>query len=464
MRFIANLSNETIEAFAEQEAALSAYLLSSHRVTPAALASARQVRELGLPLLADNGTKPLIDQVIAAFAERARELSNRLRDIQHAVGRSPRGGDIPDDLHRAASALADEVVAACTALSEGIDPDALIDQQLSMAPTDMIAQEDFAIACLIGLNLERELTGWRVARLETRNRRSLRLWQRVAADPRCAGVRVHAVLGAMDYNSAVAAGRLAAKAGVRHAALGFAGINLDQRATDFHVVGTATFAFERPVPRRYARVAQIVAGLAEGYRRVGGHLEDFHCLGLGAPPLFPVVAAGFDPVTRITTDATSPIHDATRHHVLYDAGSDGSRASILSIVQRILAGGDWPFLSPFMSAARARFGHDPAAAREWAAAHGPERLGRDDLAQPSGLTRALPLFTNADADIFRIVSRIWIAHNHWVLDRLAMAISEGDRRAAALASLDRQIDGAPSLTVTIRGQMAAREILERLIA
>lgn len=462
MRFIANLSNETIEAFAGQELQLSAYLLSSHRVTPAALASARQVREQGLPLLADNGTKPLIDQVIAAFAEPAREISNRARDIQHAVGRSPRGSDIPDDLRQAANALADAVVAACTALSEGGDADALIDRQLSMDPTDLVAQEDFAVACLIGLNLERELTGWRVARLETRNRRSLRLWQRVAADPRCAGVRVHAVLGAMDYNTAVAAGRLAAQAGVRHAALGFAGINLDQRATDFHVAGTASFRFERPVPRRYVRVAQIVAGLAEGYRLAGGRLERFHCLGLGAPPLFPVVAAGFNPDTRITSDATSPIHDATRHHVLYDAERDGGRASILSIVHRILEGGDWPFLSPFMVAARERFGHDPPAARQWAAAHGPERLGRADLSTASDLTRALPLFTNADADIFRTVSRIWIAHNHWVLDRLATAISDGDRRAAALASLERQVADAPSPTVTVRGQAAAREILERL--
>jgi hypothetical protein len=33
--------------------------------------------------------------------------------------------------------------------------------------------------------------------------------------------------------------------------------------------------------------------------------------------------------------------------------------------------------------------------------------------------------------------------------------------AAALASLTRQVDDAPSLTVTIRWLMAAREILER---
>lgn len=69
-----------------------------------------------------------------------------------------------------------------------------------------------------------------------------------------------------------------------------------------------------------------------------------------------------------------PIHDATRHHVLYDAQRDGGRASILSIVHRILDGGDWPFLSPFMVAARDRFGHDPDAARYRVAAGADLRL------------------------------------------------------------------------------------------
>jgi hypothetical protein len=460
MRFIANLSNETIEAFAAHETQLAAYLLSSHRVTPSTLASARRVREFGLLLLADNGTKPLIDEVIGRFADTARQISIEARDVQHQVGRSPRGQDIPDTLRHEASQLANAVVDHCVELSEAIDTDKLIELQMSMSPTDIIAQEDFATACLIGLNLERELTGWRVSRFETRNRRSLRLWQRVVEDPRCANVRVYAVLSAIDFNTAVAAGRLAAQAGVTHGALGFAGINLDQRSTDFYVIGSASFSLERPAPRRYVRVSQIITGIAEGFRQAGGNLAKFHCLGLGAPLMFPVVAAGFNPETTITMDATSPIHDAIRHHVLYDPANDGSRASILSIVSRILGGGDWSFVSPFRISARERFGHNPKAARAWAAENGLDRILREHLSTPSDLTRALPLFTNADQEIFRLVSRVWIAHNHWVLDDLANQLSAPDRRSVALARIDRLINNSTSLPA-VRGLNAAQEIIRR---
>jgi hypothetical protein len=147
--------------------------------------------------------------------------------------------------------------------------------------------------------------------------------------------------------------------------------------------------------------------------------------------------------------------------VLYDPAKDGGRATTLSIVRRILGGGDWAFVSPFMISARERFGHDPAAARSWAAENEHGSIQREHLSAPSGLTRALPLFTSADPKVFRIVSRTWIAHNHWVLDDLANQLSHTDRRAAALASVERQIDSASSLTTT-RGLTAAREILERL--
>jgi hypothetical protein len=461
MLFVANLRAETIDAFAAEKIQPAAYLLSSHRITPATLAEAERVRELGLPLFADNGTKPLIDLTLADFKDAARAIATEVRDIRHALGRSPRGQDIPKALRRAAGDLADAVVDATVARSKAVDTDALIDLQMSMAPTDLIAQEDFATACLMGLGLEREITGWPVSRFETRNRRSLRLWARVVSDPRCAGIRVFAVLSATDYNTAIAAGRLAAEAGVTHAALGFAGINLDRSAVDSYVLGHASIGLERPVPRRYVRLAQIVCGLAEGFRQAGGTLAAFHCLGLGAPVMFPIVAAGFDSGTTVTMDATSPIHDAVRDRVLYDASADGDRASILEIVRRIVAGGDWPFLGPFTVSFRRKFGHDPKAARAWAAENGHDTIEREHLSTPSALTRALPLFTAADPDIFAAARKTWIAHNHWVLDLVGGQLSGAGRRAAALASLARQIDDAPSLTVTVKGLAAAREALER---
>jgi hypothetical protein len=178
MRFVANLRAETIDAFAAEEIQPAAYLLSSHRVSPSTLEAAASVRELNLPLFADNGTKPLIDDTFDLFQEPAEEIRFAVKDLRERLGRVPRGNDVPDELRKKAADLADKVVEHAVGTSNGIDADQLLKIQLSMAPTDLVAQEDFATACLIGLDLERETTGWAVSRFDTRNRRSLKLWKR----------------------------------------------------------------------------------------------------------------------------------------------------------------------------------------------------------------------------------------------------------------------------------------------
>ena len=459
MRFVANLRQATIDAFAAQNVEPAAFLLSSHRVSPASLRAAAVVRGLGLPLFSDNGTKPLIDGAIKLFAGQAKPIRDTVKALRRQVGHVPRGKDIPGALRQTASELADAVVAHATTVSSAIDADELLALQLSMNPTDLIAQEDFATACLIALDLERETTGWAVSRFETRNRRSLRLWKRVAHDPRCSGIRVYAVLSAMDYNTARSAARLAAAEGVAHAALGIAGITLDPSATDFLVFGKATFRLDRPAPRRYVRLAQIVRGLADGYSEVGTALSGFHCLGLGAPPLLPIPAAALSETTAVTTDATSPIHDAVRDHVLYDPERDGRRADTVGIVRRILGGGDWPFLSPFTQAFRAQFGHDPHGARvTW------EQLGRPPvtagvLEAANGLTAALPLFSEADPNVRTVASKTRIAHNHWVLGELCTSLPDrAGRHDLALSALNRLLAESTS-TSTTRGLAAALQVL-----
>ena len=460
MRFVANLRNETIGAFAEQGIQPAAYLLSSHRISPATLAGASKIRELGLGLFADNGTKPLIDATLESFKDAASSVRDDVKAIRRAVNRIPRGKDIPSSLRQKADELAEEVVDHATALSEDIDSDVLLTAQLSMDPTDIIAQEDFATACLIGLDLERETTGWPVSRFDTRNRRSLRLWRSVVDDPRCEGRRVYAVLSAMDYNTARSAGRLAARAGVRHAALGIAGITRDPSATDFFVMQTSTIPIRPPVPRRYVRLAQILRGLADGFGDVRGSLQTFHCLGLGAPPPFPIAALAMPEATQVTMDATSPIHDAVRDRVLYDPQDDGNRISTRKIVARIVNGGDWPFLSPFSRAFRKEFGHDADLAREAWDTLGRPPITEQLLAMRSALTDHLPLFSEADPGIRAIAAKTWIAHNHWVLGQVAEALpDDATRHQSARKSLDRWLSKPSS--VTTRGLAAALQVLMR---
>ena len=264
----------------------------------------------------------------------------------------------------------------------------------------------------------------------------------------------------MDYNTARSAGRMAAAAGVTNVSIGIAGITLDGSATDFVLFRTSTLLLERPAPRRYVRLAQVLRGIADGYVESGKTIERFHCLGLGAPSMFPIVAAALAERTRVTLDATSPIHDATRDRVLYDPEKEGSRTMTREIVEDILAGGEYAFLSPFTRGFRDTVGHHPDRARAaWQALGRPvvtERL----LETPSDLTAAVPLFAEGDPAQRGIVVRTRIAHNHWVLGRISESFPDHQgRRALAVSAIDRLVSGPP--TVTTRALTVARHVLTR---
>ena len=460
MTFVANLRNETIEAFSAVGQQPGAYLLSSHRVTPSTLASAARVRQFDLPLFADNGTKPRIESILARFAGDAAALRSDVTQLRRQLGRVPRGGDVPVALRAWANSLAEEIVAAADEEADTIDGPALLDVQLSMDPTALIAEEDFATGCLIGLDLERELTGWRVSRIETRNRRSLRRWRRVVEALGGDSVVPIAVLSAMDFNSARAAGRLAADAGADDVAIGMAGIMRDPSAIDSFVIGSGLIRLARPAPRRYVRMAEICAGLALGFRERGRTMRSLHGLGLGSSAHFPIPALCLDEETEITTDATSPIHDAVRDLIFYDPENDGRRRSVFKIVDSILAGQDWPFLSPFTRDFRDLHGHDPdAALQAWSDAGQPE-VDRPLLGAPLPLADHLPLFGLEPTERGRAASRVRIAHNHWVLARIATDLfpAQPGRRARARDTITRLLQDGSS--VTKRGLEAALAVFD----
>lgn len=462
MIFVANLRSQTIEAFGQQQIQPDAYLLSSHRIDSTTLRRALELRDEGIPVFADNGTKALIDDVLDTFRQEAATISDEIRAIRRQIGHVPRGKDVPSSLRQKASELSNRVVDECTRISEAVNGDDLLASQLSMRPTHLIAQEDFAVACLIGLGLEREITGWDIRKFDRRNQRSLELFQRVNSDPRCSDIKVYAVLSAMDYNTARSAGSIAAEAGAKHIALGFAGINRDAQATDFYVLGKGSYKLS-PTPRRYVRTAQIVQGLADGYRDAGVKLDSFHALGLGTPAIFPIFAAGADLVPNLTTDATSPILDAVRDQVLYDPENNGDRLSRVEIVRRIVNGGSWPPLSgcPFCPAFQDEFGHSESdSVLAWEALGRPEiTLGLFETA--IGLADAIPLFASPPGDVATKARDVYIIHNHFVLGQLTAEYPEGrGRRAFAMTKIDELIDGA-SLVVS-RGLLGAMEILEEL--
>lgn len=385
-----------------------------------------------------------------------------MREIRRQIDRTPRGKDVPSDLRQRASDLARRVVDECTQLSERIDAEDLLEQQLSMGPTHLIAQEDFAVACLLSLNLERETTGLDTEFFRRRNRRSLRLFERVFNDPRCQDVKVYAVLSAMDYNTARDAGTLAAQSGADHVAVGMAGIMLDATAVEFFVMGHGTTRLEEVAPRRYVRMAQILRGVADGYWTEGRRLKGFHALGLGAPTLFPVVAATFDADTDLTVDATSPIRDAVFDQVLYDPIQNVERLTRIAIVSNIVRGNDWPFVCPFCLRFRQEFGHSAEAAIKWWEEAGKPRLQSDHLSKAKPLAKAAPLFARLSETTEREAQRVHIAHNHFVVDQLAEQVLDGDdRRQRAIEKMEELLDRESLSVVTMRGLRAARAILEK---
>jgi hypothetical protein len=262
----------------------------------------------------------------------------------------------------------------------------------------------------------------------------------------------------MDYNTARAAGRLAGESDVKHAALGVAGITSDGSATDFFVLGFGSFDLEKPVPRRYVRLAQALAGLSDGFHDSGHLLSTFHCLGLGATSMLSIPAAAVSESVILTTDATSPIHDAVRDRVLYDLAADGERTGTRDIVELILNGGDWPFLSPFSQAFRDEFGHKPEQARQWWRDQDKPPVTDELLSTQSALTKALPLFCEADEDVRRLASTTRIAHNHWVLDQLCESFQDGPgRHDTAFEAFERWL--AKPSSVTIRGLQSSFQII-----
>jgi hypothetical protein len=335
----------------------------------------------------------------------------------------------------------------------------LLNEQLSMQPTHLIAREDFATACLLALGLEREITQTDVAWHRRRNRITLDFWEETVSDRRCRGIAVYATLSATDYNTARAAAQQAARRGVENVALGFAGINNDSSYCESYIA-RGRRALSAPAPRRYVRGAALICGIRDGYRSENRRLRAFHALGLGASAMLPTLPAGLDWYTNITLDATSPLHDSVRDRVFYDHTDSGERVTVLEGAERILAGGSWPFDCPFCRYIRRRFGHAPTQARSWWTNAGQPPIDTDHLHPQRPLGEAIPIFATARGPIDGAHTRARTAHNHWVLDQLTAQVPPSRRRDWALRKLDEL---ATTRTLTTRaGVLGAQDVINAL--
>lgn len=458
MRFVSNLRPRTIETFETHGFKPSAYLLSTHRMNNRTLQYAHDIRDQGISLFSDNGTKKLIEDIIKEFKEQSKIISKEVSKLKEQLKRNPRSEDVPENLRNDASQLAEDVVTTCEERSEAIDWEELLEQQLSMKPTDLIAQEDFAVACLVSLDLEREITNWSIKKYDERNLRSIRLWERVVNDDRCHGINVYAVLGAVDYDTAYSAGILAAKYGIRNVAHGFVGTMRDPNLIDFYEKHGKIYNIDPPALRRYVRTSEIGQGISDGFKSVNLSLNNFHALGLGAPSLYPVLAAAIDYNTNVSVDATSPIYDAVRDQVFYDAECNADRVSLVKIVRRIVKGEFWAFKCPFCKSFREKYLHKQDAAKDWWIQQETPEIDKNYLKEGEPLANFLPLFTFLPASISSDVHPVRISHNHWAIEECISLIPENpDRKKWCLDKIDEMI--SYESTGTAKGLKAAKKML-----
>lgn len=461
-RFFTNLRPETVAAFERSGYAPPAWLLSSHRLTRETERLALWARSAGAPLFADNGTHPLIGRVATLYDEACAPLAAEIRALRRSLPdsrRIPLAREVPADLTERARDMVDSVTGEVDRMHAARSGSALLDEQLRMEPTHLVAREDFVTACVLALGLEREITRLPIAWFLRRNRITFDFWEEAAGDPRCRDIQVYATLSAVDYNTARAAAREAGRRGITRVALGCAGINSDGTFADRYMAGPGR-ALPGPAPRRYVRLTEIACGIRDGYREAGVRLRAFHALGLGACAQFPTLAAAFDWYTRLSIDATSPLHDSVQDRVFYDADEWGERVHVTGAARRVLEGGEWSFACPFCEYLRTRFGHDPEGARLWWTAQGGRPISVADLDPAEPLGTCLPAFATAPGSSTSVQTRARTAHNHWVIDSLCAQVPSRARAAWGLGHLEAL--KADRTRATRMGLDASRAILDAL--
>lgn len=457
-RFVANLRPQTVEIFDAAGYRPEGWLLSSHRLNRRTAALAEWAREKGYDLFADNGAKDDIEQVIDLHRAAQEPLRHRIRDLRRSLGRDrriPWPREVSAGLRRDARRAARDVVSEVERVLDARPPARILDEQLSMDPTHLIAPEDITNACLIGLGLEREITGWTTADYRARARITVDRWEAARSDPRCRDVRVYATLGAPDYNAARSVAAMFARAGIDRVAFGFAGVNLDATALDVFWCGNRR-ALAVPAPRRHVRTAEVLFGIRDGYRDERRRLRGFHALGLGSRAQLTVLAASMDWYTDISVDAMSAVYDAVRDRTLYSSRGWGDRIGVLEGAQSVLAGSDPGLRSTFLRRLRRSHGHSPGDARAWWESVQRRDPTLADLAPAEPLGTALPVFATARGGSDAEQSRARTGHNHAVVDDLMGAIPSS-RRAdwgrEAIATVADQRTGP-----TRRGLLAAGQI------
>ncbi len=420
-RFVANLKPYTLHRGAGNRR-FGAYLLSIDYAR--ALGDlAREAIADGAVLCADNGNVDLIRSLIEEQGPAAKTLDTERRALSSSLRRSLHPRDVPAPLRERHRAFAHAVRDAAKAKLDPARMATAIKAQIAMNPTYLIGMEDFTIATLTALDVEPEFSSIDRRFIEGLAKRAVDLAVETQSG-RFGDTQamVFAGVHAFDYDTARIVGRVAGVAGVGGVATGLVGALQDKSYVDYIIENGAVVELGESVPRPYVRVAQVVAGLHEGFATGSGRRPAFHALGAGSPILLPLLAALGDGATYTATDSTAPIVDGWSGPTisLYVDDPAPLKYKGYRIAEEWIANErEWGCPCPHCRAFDSAFPPQVERARSWWRSHGKPRLTAESLRATSPISGWMPLFgTAADPGLRLTGAMARVAHNHWVLQRL----------------------------------------------
>ncbi|HEY5948660.1 MAG TPA: hypothetical protein VIV40_24380 [Kofleriaceae bacterium] len=387
---------------------------------------AREVLRDGDVLCADNGNVDVVRALIASNTAEASALDRERRDhIADAERRRALHAELPAALRDRYRSLAKHVSAASALVRERASIERMVRAQSALGPTYQIGGEDCTISALTALGVRPEIVALGTTFYSQIARSAVKLAQDTEAGRYGASrAPVFACVHAADYDTARIAGRVAGKARVSGIA---ASLVSSLQSKDFirsRIEAGKVINLTDSMPRPYVAVAQIVAGLHEGYVEASGHRPNFHALGMGTPILLPLLAALGDGVTFTAADSTAPIIDGWSGPTisLYVDEPAPLKYKAYKIAEVWLDGGrGWDCPCPYCRALERAFPPRIDEARKWRRDH-PGKLSADSLRAESPLSGWLPLLGNAADPGLRLGGAMArVGHNHWILQRIETA-------------------------------------------
>jgi hypothetical protein len=309
-----------------------------------------------------------------------------------------------------------------------------------MDPTFFIGMEDLTLGTLGALNVEPEFADLPLEFYEARAMHAVAFAQhtRAGAYGPTSG-QVLAGLHAIDFDTAVLAGRLAAEAGLDGVSVGLFGALTGRDFTDFRVEDGQVMDLPRAIPRTYLRVMEIAAGVIEGYRRAGRPRPVFHALGAGTPILLPLLGLlGAEATTYFATDSTAPIVDGWSSPTIslyVDEPAPLKLKAFKIAAAWIQDERGWDCSCGHCTAFHETHPPDLAGARRWWNAEGRPKIDKRMLEREGPLSPYLPFLAySADDDLRREAGLARVGHNHTLLQRLESQIRARQADGPALLS------------------------------